>query len=197
MTTAISSAVSLTEIAPPAFDVALDIRYATPANITGRSIYARPEAYLRPEAAACLATSIAKAAETGHRLVIFDAFRPIEAQERLWQALPDPRFVSDPRPPFRPDAMPHPRGVAVDLGLIDLAGTLVDMGTDFDAMVPESGHGADGVSPEATENRMLLRRIMEHGGWQAYAPEWWHYQLPEIDRFSPLNDDAVLKRMMV
>lgn len=191
-----TAAMSLIEIAQPTFDVALDIRYATPANITGRSIYSRPVAYLRQEAAQCLAASIQKASETGHKLAIFDAFRPIEAQNRLWQSLPDARFVSDPRPPFQPDALPHPRGVAVDLGLIDRAGRLIDMGTGFDAMVPQSAHGALGITQRAADNRLLLRKIMEDTGWQAYEPEWWHYQLPEIARFTPLADSDLAEPMM-
>lgn len=108
----------LIAVEPPSFDVVLDIRYATPANITGRPIYARPAAYLRKQAVDCLASAIDEASRTGHRLFLFDAFRPLEAQERLWKVLPDPRFISDPRPPHRPGALTHPRGVAVDLGLV-------------------------------------------------------------------------------
>ncbi|MEO1224225.1 MAG: D-alanyl-D-alanine dipeptidase [Pseudomonadota bacterium] len=186
----------LIAVEPPSFDVVLDIRYATSANITGRAIYARPAAYLRRQAADGLASAIDQAAQTGHRLVLFDAFRPLEAQERLWLALPDPRFVSDPRPPYRPGTLTHPRGVAVDLSLIDSTGAELDMGTGFDEMVQQSAHGAVGLADVAIANRLLLRRVMEKAGWQAYAPEWWHYQLPDSDQYTPLSDGALKQPMM-
>lgn len=186
----------LIAVEPPSFDVVLDIRYATSANITGRPIYARPAAYLRWQAADCLALAIDEAARTGHRLVLFDAFRPLEAQERLWQALPDPRFVSDPRPPYRPGTLTHPRGVAVDLSLVDSTGAELDMGTGFDEMVQQSAHDAAGHEDIAIASRSLLRRVMEKAGWQAYEPEWWHYQLPDSDQYAPLSDCALKQPMM-
>lgn len=186
----------LIAVEPPAFDVVLDIRYATPANITGRAIYARPAAYLRRQAADCLASAIEEAARTGHRLVLFDAFRPLEAQERLWQALPDPRFISDPRPPYRPGTLTHARGVAVDLSLVDSTGAELDMGTGFDEMVLHSAHGAAALSDVAIAHRLLLRRVMERAGWQVYEPEWWHYQIPDSDLYAPLSDSALKQPMM-
>src|SRR5258708_25553290 len=100
---------SLVPIAPPDYDVELDIVYATPHNFTGAPIYRRAAAYLHPEAAAALAPAIGLAKAIGLKLKIFDAFRPAEAQWKMWNHTPDPEFLADPR-----RGSPPSRGVAVD-----------------------------------------------------------------------------------
>ena len=86
--------------------------------------------------------------------------------------------------------------MAVDLGLVDATGAELDMGTGFDEMVRQSAHGAAGISAVAVANRSLLRGVMEKAGWQAYEPEWWHYQLPASDQYAPLADSALEQPMM-
>lgn len=158
--------------------VLLDLRYATAGNLTGRPIYRRPAALLRPEAHGRLLAAVARAAVLGLRIKVFDAFRPLDAQWALWRALPDPRFVADPAG----GGGFHPRGVAVDLTLVDrAAGTDLDMGTGFDAMLPQSAHDALDLAPEAVRNRALLLGVMTAAGWAHVASEWWHYQLPGQD----------------
>ncbi len=158
--------------------VSLDIRYATANNFTGKPIYLRPVALLRPEAHAALLAAAARAAVLGLRLKLFDAFRPLEAQWALWDALPDPRFVANPAD----DTGRHPRGIAVDLTLIDSStGAELDMGTDFDEMTPRSAHAALDLAPSAIRHRALLLGVMAAVGWEPIASEWWHYQLPDGD----------------
>ena len=53
----------LVPIAPPEFDVDLEIAYATADNFTGAPVYARAACYLHPEAAECLERAIAIARE--------------------------------------------------------------------------------------------------------------------------------------
>jgi len=182
---------TLVAIAPPEFDVALQLAYATAENFTGRPVYGRAAAYLHPIAAAHLKRAIEGAAALGLRLVIFDAFRPSEAQWALWNVRPDPTFLADPR-----RGSPHSRGVAVDLSLIDHAGRPLDMGTAFDAFTPLSHHGAAGVPAAAQRNRHLLLGVMTTAGWDFYRNEWWHYQLFESRRF-PLLSDSVLPQPMM
>lgn len=74
----------LIEIGPPAYDVTLDLAYATGNNVLARPIYRHARAYLHRDAAACLAGAIGLAAAIGYRLKIFDAYRPTEAQWMLW-----------------------------------------------------------------------------------------------------------------
>src|SRR5690348_18221419 len=51
----------------------------------------------RSDAVAKLARTVELAKGLGLRLKIFDAYRPPEAQWRLWEFLADPRFIADPR----------------------------------------------------------------------------------------------------
>lgn len=164
---------SLIDITPPAFDLVVELAYATASNITGRAFYradARP--YLHPDAAERLRTAIELARPLGLRLKILDAYRPVAGQWALWRASPNPEFVAEPT-----GGGPHNRGVAVDLTLIDAQGRELDMGTAFDAMTPLSHHGRTDVPLEAQRNRLLLLGLMTAAGFEFYANEWWHYQL--------------------
>lgn len=156
--------------------VVLDLRYATSDNVMGRPVYRRAVALLRPEARERLLAAAARARVLGLRLRLYDAFRPLEVQWLFWEAARDKTYVADPR-----GGGTHPRGVAVDLTLADGAtGAELPMGTGFDAFTPLSGHGAlDGLAPEVVCNRALLLGIMVACGWEPYAPEWWHYHLPD------------------
>jgi D-alanyl-D-alanine dipeptidase len=181
----------LVEISPPAYPVDLRIAYATADNFTGRPVYARPGCFLNPEAAAALRRAIDLAAALGLGLRIFDAYRPSEAQWKLWNHTPDPDFLADPR-----RGSPHSRGAAVELTLIDGAGAELDMGTGFDAFTPLSHHASTAVSAVAQRNRLLLLGLMTAAGWDFYRNEWWHYQLFDARRFPLLGDSAAGTRMM-
>ena len=182
---------SLVEIAPEEFDVALDIAYATARNFTGRPVYARPACYLHSDAAEALRRTVRLARGIGLGICIFDAFRPTEAQQVLWDHTPDPEFLADPR-----KGSPHSRGVAVDLTLLGGNGTPLDMGTAFDAFTPLSHHGSTGVRAEAQRNRLVLLGLMTASGWDFYRNEWWHYQLFDA-RSYPLRGNGDLPEPMM
>jgi zinc D-Ala-D-Ala dipeptidase len=181
----------LVEITPATHGVEFDIAYATPRNVTGKPVYRRAGCYLHADADAKLKRAIDLARPHGLGIKIFDAFRPTEAQWRLWEARPDPEFLADPR-----RGSPHSRGVAVDLTLTE-AGAELDMGTGFDAFTPLSHHANTEVSPVAQRNRLLLLGIMSAAGWDFYSNEWWHYQLFDARRRYPLLSDSVLPEPMM
>lgn len=171
--------------------VTIDLRYATPDNLTGAPIYRRADAYLHPDAAAALGRAVDLARPLGLRFRVYDVFRPPEAQWLLWKTLPDARFVADPR---RGSA--HGRGVAIDLTLETPNGDILDMGTGFDEMAEASRHSSISVPAAAQRNRRLLLGLMIAAGWAHYDPEWWHFNLPDPERY-PLLSDSVLDRPMV
>ncbi|MFV3074750.1 D-alanyl-D-alanine dipeptidase [Niveispirillum fermenti] len=178
-------------IAPPDFDVDLDLRYATADNLTGRPIFARPLCLLHPAAAAALSRAIGLAAAQGLRLRVFDGYRPPAAQWALWNALPDPTFIADPR-----IGSSHGRGVAVDLTLAAPDGVPLEMGTGFDDMRPIAFHADTRIPVAAQRNRALLLGIMAAAGWQHYMNEWWHYQLPDAATYPLVEDGALGPRIM-
>ncbi len=180
----------LIDLADAAFDLDLQIAYATADNFAGRAIYARPRALLRPEAAEKLAAACRLAGRLGLRFRIYDAFRPLEAQWALWRAAPNPGYVADPR-----RGGPHTRGIAVDLTLLGPEGAPLDMGGPFDELTPNAWHEAD-VPEAAQRNRHLLLGLMTAAGWDCYLKEWWHYQLFEPRRYAVLSDAEVGAGMM-
>lgn len=167
-----------------------DIAYATTNNITGRPIYGRAACFLHPLAAAAFGRARAAARAIGLDVLVFDAFRPTEAQWKLWQALPDPTFIADPRL-----GSTHGRGVAVDLTLCTPDGVPLDMGTGFDEMTELSYHAA-AVPAAARRNRLLLLGVMVEAGFVHNEFEWWHYNLPAPDQYPLLTDGAAGTRMM-
>ncbi|MGE0716017.1 MAG: D-alanyl-D-alanine dipeptidase [Alphaproteobacteria bacterium] len=172
-------------------DISIALAYGTADNLTGRPIYRRPACHLHADAAAKLARAAELARGLGLRLTIFDAYRPPEAQWRLWEACPDPTFVADPR-----RGSPHSRGVAIDLTLADGEGRPLEMGTGFDAVVDQSHHGRTDVPAEAQRNRLLLLGLMTAAGWDFYGKEWWHYQLFEARRYPLIADGTMAPPMM-
>lgn len=174
----------LVKIKAPEFDVEIDLRYATDNNFTGKPVYKSGDCYLHFVAAAALKQTILLARGMSYRLKIFDAYRPTEAQFKLWEHTPDPHFLANPV-----TGSPHSRGVAIDLTLIDKNGKELDMGTEFDAFTPNSYHGNLEISLTAQQNRRLLLGVMTASGWDWYENEWWHYQLPNPRGYRLLSEN--------
>lgn len=175
----------LVEITAEAFDVMLDMRYASKNNFTGALLYVRAACFLNEEAAEKLRVAIHLAGQMGYRFKLFDGFRPTEAVKMLWDHTPNPDYLSHPS-----SGSPHARGAAIDLTLIEENGVELDMGTEFDAMTALSHHGVTDISAIAQKNRALLLGIMSAAGWDFYVNEWWHYQLFKPRRFPTLSDSS-------
>jgi D-alanyl-D-alanine dipeptidase len=182
---------SLVAVTEAEFDIEIRLAYATADNLTGRPIYAQPLCYLHRDAAAALARAVALARRLELRLRVLDAFRPAEAQWRLWECRPDPNFLADPR-----RGSPHSRGVAVDLTLIDRLGAPLDMGCPFDEFSPRAHHDHSGMSANVQRNRFILLGLMSTAGWDFDMKEWWHYQLFDARRYPLYSDRALPRRMM-
>jgi zinc D-Ala-D-Ala dipeptidase len=168
-------------------DVAIDLMYAGDGNFTGQAIYAHPLCFLHPQAEAGLRKAIVAAREFGLRLKILDAFRPQEAQEALWAFAPNPDFIADPS-----KGSNHTRGVAIDLTLVDASGQALDMGTTVDTMNAASHHFHAAHPAGIQVNRMRLLTIMLEAGFVHHPREWWHYQLPDAQRFALIDSHAFM-----
>jgi D-alanyl-D-alanine dipeptidase len=182
---------SLVEIAPPAFDLAIDLAYATSHNLAGASIDRRARCHLREAAADRLARAVSLAAILGLRFGIFDACRPTEAQWTLWNARPDPEFLADPR-----SSSPHFRCITVDLALIDDAGAELHMGTGFDAFTPRSHHANTEIAAAAQCNRRRLLGLMTAVGLGFCCCKWWHCRFFDAQRFPLFSDPALGRGLM-
>ena len=167
----------------PTLDI--DLKYATADNLIGAPIYRESRCLLHQDAVTALAKSISIAQLAGLQLVVYDAYRPQQAQAILWNACPDPQYVVDVA-----IGSNHSRGTAIDVTLMDDRGHLLDMGAGFDEMHDRSHAWHPSVPPAAQRNRLLLNAIMFGGGFVGINSEWWHFELPDAARY-PLLDDQI------
>lgn len=168
---------NLVEITEKEFGVILDLRYASANNVCGHKLYSYPFCYLHKDAAIGLKKAARLADNLGLKIKIFDSFRPIEVQKYMYDKFPSENssggFVSNPEN----GAIPHCRGIAIDLTLVDSAQKELDMGTDFDEFSDLAFHNCSTINLEAKRNRLILAGIMALSGFDFYSKEWWHYQL--------------------
>jgi D-alanyl-D-alanine dipeptidase len=170
--TAHKNAADLVDVKAYVPGVVLDIRYATTNNFTGQQLYPVARCCLRREAAERLREVEAELQPLGYKLKIFDGYRPLSVQKRMWAIYPHPGFVADPARGSR-----HNRGAAVDLTLIRLDGSDVPMPTPFDDFTERAHRGYMDLPAEAIEDRELLQRVMTKHGFTGLPTEWWHFDL--------------------
>ena len=131
----------------------------------------------------------------GLRLKIYDGYRPICIQERLWRfyrqdvinknpGLSNEEidfktsfFVSKPSNDIMKPSL-HNTGGAVDLTIVDENRKELNMGTKFDDFTDAawSNHFEEyEENPEVKDNRRMLYNIMLAVGFTNLPSEWWHY----------------------
>ena len=169
---------NLVKVNKKKIDVLIDLRYSTKNNFTNEKVYFSDECFIHKIAYEHLDKAVQIAKKQNLLIKIFDAFRPVYVQEKLWSCLPDPNFIA---PPLK--GSPHSRGVAIDLTLTDLDQNELDMGTGFDEFSRLSYHGCLDISERAYHNRLLLLGIMTDAGWDFFRNEWWHYQLFDTKKY--------------
>lgn len=150
--------------------IVIDLRYATPDNFTGKQVYPRAVAILRPETAAKLVEANAEFQELGYTLKVWDAYRPAWAERELWHATSQKAYVADPRYSSR-----HNRGTTVDVTLVDGQGKELEMPTPFDEFSERAGRSYQGMSAAARQNMDLLTQVMVRHGFSTIGNEWWHF----------------------
>ena len=151
--------------------VYVDLKYATEDNFTGKVIYDFTDASLRYGTVRKLAEVQEELLKQGRSLKIWDAYRPVSAQFRLWEVCPDPDYVADPNKGHSN----HNRGNAVDVTMVLADGTELAMPSGFDDFSGLAGRDYSGVPEEAAENAQMLENVMQAHGFKGYSAEWWHY----------------------
>jgi zinc D-Ala-D-Ala dipeptidase len=152
-------------------DIVLDIRYATTNNFTSQRLYPFSRCFLRDEPARKLRAAHAELATMGYGLKIFDGYRPLSVQRKMWAVFPDARYVADPRKGSR-----HNRGAAVDVTLIGLAdGAELPMPTPYDDFTERAHRNFNDLPEEVIHNRELLKQVLTKHGFVGLDTEWWHF----------------------
>jgi D-alanyl-D-alanine dipeptidase len=180
--------------------IMVDLRYASTNNFLGLNLYGcLSRAYLQADVAKRLAKAqhYLNTQYPNLRLYVFDAVRPLNVQQKMWEALDSIpvneriKFVSNPK-----NGSIHNYGAAVDLSIYDTEkDTLLDMGAGFDDMRKiaypkwedkflETGE----LTKKHIQNRKLLREVMRNGGFWVLPTEWWHFNAVSRDRAKELYE---------
>jgi D-alanyl-D-alanine dipeptidase len=159
-------------------DFVYDMKYATNDNFLKAKVYDCAECYLRWNTAQALIKANKALMKKGYRIKLYDCYRPLTIQKRMWAIVPNPKYVADPA-----KGSIHNRGGAVDITLVDKNGKELDMGTAFDHFGPEAAHEFAGLSDQVKKNRALLKKIMKKYGFKPFDSEWWHYNFKDATSF--------------
>ncbi len=156
-------------------DAVFRVGYATSDNFTGAPLpgYGAPGAWLRDDAAVALQRAAEALAKDGVRLVVFDAYRPRRASVAMVAWAERTGRTDLLRDGFISARSQHNRGVAIDVGLADRDGTLLDMGTAWDHFGPEAAVTA--ARGEPAKRRAQLAQALVAAGFRPLAIEWWHF----------------------
>lgn len=152
----------------------LDMKYATSDNFLSKKVYDCDECYLRLKTIKKLIEASNEFKTLGYSIKIFDCYRPLDIQKKMWEIVPNAEYVADPK-----KGSIHNRGGAVDITLVDENGTELDMGTKFDFFGPEASHNYKELPKTVRKNRALLKEIMLKHNFKSFDSEWWHYNLSE------------------
>jgi len=162
--------------------IVIDLKYATPDNFVGEVLYDTSLCYLRKSVAERLVRVQKALRRRGLGLKIWDGYRPLSVQKRMWQLVPDSRYVADPRKGSR-----HNRGAAVDVTLVDSLGHELAMPTGFDDFTQRAHRDFMDLPPEALRNRKILEEAMRQEGFLPLPTEWWHFDAPNWKSYPVLD----------
>ena len=189
--TSANTLVKVKEIIP---DIEIELKYSTTDNFTKQILYPTNTCYLAfgtlenlklvQDSLRNIYSHNGSKYSEGLGLKIWDGYRPRSVQYRMWEIIPDSRYVADPN-----KGSSHNRGGAVDLTIIDFSTKReLDMPTIFDFFGVEAHHEYMNHPDHVIVNRELLKNLMTNlGSFSIYAEEWWHYKYPPSDNF-PLLD---------
>ena len=163
-------------------DFDYDLRYATENNFLNKKVYECAECYMRAETAKKIIKANKYFLKQGVKISFFDCYRPNSVQYKMWEIMPNPQYVANPK-----KGSVHNRGGAVDITLVTLNGESLDMGTDFDFFGWKGYHDNFNFDDKILKNRKLLKETMEEFGFKSVRSEWWHYNMIGAYKYKVAN----------
>lgn len=179
---ALATLVDVTAIVPR---LRLDIRYATAENFTHQPLYAHARCLLQEQVARRLADVERELVARGLGLVVYDCYRPLSVQKKMWGLVPDERYVANPKKGSR-----HNRGAAVDVALVDKRGALLPMPSAYDEFTERAHRDYAGGSAHERVDEELLEEVMTRHGFVGLPTEWWHFDATEWQTY-PISDEPL------
>ena len=163
--------------------IVVDLRYAGNNNFVKHPLYPQgTRALARPEVAAALNEAQVTLRRYQYRLKIWDAYRPVSVQTKLWHASGNSDYVANPEVGI---GSLHSWGIAVDATLVDSWNRPVSMPSDFDDFTPAAMWHYMGTSCEVLSHLRLLQWAMYRAGFWGMRTEWWHFTVSDWKKFLP------------
>ena len=163
--------------------IVVELRYAGRNNLVGYPLYPRGACALaRPEVASGLAAAQAFLRRYQFGLKIWDAYRPVAVQEKLWHASHNSDYVANPEIGV---GSLHSWGVAVDATLVDTWNRPVRMPSDFDDFTPAAMWRYAGPHADIRAHVHLLQIAMRNAGFWGLRTEWWHFTIADWQKYLP------------
>ena len=163
--------------------IVVELRYAGNNNLVKHPLYSQgTRALARPEVAAALSKAQTTLRRYQYGLKIWDAYRPVAVQTKLWQATRNSDHVANPEAGV---GSMHSWGVAVDATLVDSWNRPVSMPSDFDDFTPAAMWRYTGSSFEVLGHLRLLQWAMDRAGFWGMRTEWWHFTISDWQKYLP------------
>ena len=137
---------------------------------------------MRHEAAEALVEVQGALEKKGLGLKVFDGYRPLSVQKKMWARVPVEGYVANPA-----KGSNHNRGMAVDVTLVDSRGRRLAMPSAYDEFSERSHRDYPGGTRQERKNRQLLREVMEAGGFHGISTEWWHFDFKNAKDYPVLD----------
>ena len=165
-----------------------DLRFTTEKNITGEAQYPAVP-LLEDSTAQMLKKAFDAFREDGYTIKIYDAYRPLSAQQALYEAVGNDKVVADPT--NQPSL--QQRGRAVDISLVNMyTGRELRMPTAiFDFREGALRVNKDSWNWDTRQNAEYMARIMTEAGFKATGC-WWHFENPGHYGLNPEIDYEAL-----
>lgn len=192
--------------------IKVDVVYARadhPENIFGEALY-HPEARMwahRDLARIILLTARTLNKSHVYTLVLKDSLRTTEAQKAMGETelvKSHPEWTAGDTIMVSPPGQgAHPRGMAIDVGLLDENNQEINMGTPFDEMTEKAYRACQDLPPDVLERRDMLEQTFRKSAGALNLPilpipqEWWDFRLPPdiYNQYAPLSDTDLPPQM--
>ena len=163
--------------------ILVELRYSGSNNLVKHPLYPQgTRALARPEVASALTTTQTFLRRYRYGLKIWDAYRPVDVQTKLWEASRNSDYVANPEIGV---GSLHSWGVAVDATLVDSWNRPVGMPSDFDDFTPAAMWRYTGSSFEILSHLRLLQYAMYRAGFWGMRTEWWHFTISDWKKYLP------------
>ena len=176
------SGLDLVDITTLDSTIVVEIKYATADNFMGDTLYSANICLLRCAVAERLIKVHQSLRKQGLKLKVLDGYRPLSVQRKMWERLPDPGFVANPK-----YGSNHNRGAAVDVTLVDSLGNELKMPTGFDDFTKKAASNYPYLPEEVLKNRTILQEAMKAQGFKTIRSEWWHFNDRDVKKYPVID----------